>query len=91
MPKHALSYRVQAKILSKKKRRRRRRFCEYSEFDFICKKKKKMSPAYCCLGPTTGPCSPVEFQGTSSIDLTVQVSPRDASTHYVDEEYDRTV
>jgi hypothetical protein len=40
MPKHALSYRVETKILFRKKRRRRR-FCEYSEFDFICKKKKK--------------------------------------------------
>ena len=92
MPKHALSYRVQAKILFRKKEEEEEDFASILNLIlFVKKKKKKMSPAYCCLGPTTGPCSPVEFQGTSSIDLTVQVSPRDASTHYVDEEYDRTV
>jgi hypothetical protein len=90
MPK-ALSYRVQAKILFRKKEEEEEDFASILNLILFVKNKIKMSPAYCCLGPTTGPCSPVEFQGTSSIDLTVQVSPRDASTHYVDEEYDRTV
>jgi hypothetical protein len=79
------------KSCRKKKEEEEEDFASILNLILFVKKKKKMSPAYCCLGPTTGPCSPVEFQGTSSIDLTVQVSPRDASTHYVDEEYDRTV